>query len=126
MAWWDFFRPSGAGRFDVANAHTVELTSDEFFAAWAAGRSTRDVFGRPTALGGPIAFAYVDGNHAYEFARRDFENVDRFLQVGGFVLFDDSADGSHWEVTRVVAEVKRMANYRVVAKNPNYLFQRVG
>ncbi|WUH93705.1 Tellurium resistance [Streptomyces sp. NBC_00433] len=26
MAWWDFFRPSGAGQFDVANAHTVELT----------------------------------------------------------------------------------------------------
>ncbi|MFI0897142.1 Tellurium resistance [Streptomyces sp. NPDC020983] len=26
MAWRDFFRPSGAGQFDMANAHTVELT----------------------------------------------------------------------------------------------------
>lgn len=105
--------------------HTIELQSDEFFAAWSAGEQTRDVFGRPTSLGGPIAFAYVDGNHAYDYARRDFENVDRHLQPGGFVLFDDSADGSHWEVTRVVAEVKRMANYRVVARNPNYLFQKI-
>jgi hypothetical protein len=106
--------------------HTVELQSDDFFAAWAERTTTRDVFGRPAALGGPIAFAYVDGNHAYDFARRDFENVDRHLEPGGFVLFDDSADGSHWEVTRVVAEVKKLANYRVVAKNPNYLFQKIG
>jgi uncharacterized protein involved in tellurium resistance len=26
MAWWSFLRPSGAAQFDVANAHTVELT----------------------------------------------------------------------------------------------------
>ncbi|MDF9812936.1 Tellurium resistance [Streptomyces sp. SPB162] len=26
MAWWKFLRPSGASQFDVANAHTVELT----------------------------------------------------------------------------------------------------
>lgn len=26
MSWWRFLRPSGAGQFDVANAHTVELT----------------------------------------------------------------------------------------------------
>jgi uncharacterized protein involved in tellurium resistance len=26
MAWWSFLRPSGAQQFDVANAHTVELT----------------------------------------------------------------------------------------------------
>jgi uncharacterized protein involved in tellurium resistance len=26
MAWRDFFRPSGAAQFDMANAHTVELT----------------------------------------------------------------------------------------------------
>ena len=26
MAWWSFLRPSGAQQFDVANAHSVELT----------------------------------------------------------------------------------------------------
>jgi tellurite resistance protein TerA len=26
MAWWSFLRPSGGQQFDVANAHTVELT----------------------------------------------------------------------------------------------------
>ena len=106
--------------------HTVEATSDEFFEKWGAGAEVTDVFGRRVKLGGPISFCYIDGNHSYEFARRDFENADRFLEPGGFILFDDSADGSHWEVTRVIAEVKQMANYRVVNKNPNYLVQKTG
>jgi hypothetical protein len=75
-------------------------------------------------FGGPIAFAYIDGNHAYDFARRDFENTDRFLVPGGFILFDDSADGSEFEVTRVVQEVLNSDAYEIVAKNPNYLLRK--
>jgi hypothetical protein len=106
--------------------HTIEMVSDDFFGAWAAGRRTADVFDRQVQLGGAISFCYIDGNHSYEFARRDFENTHRFLEVGGFVLFDDSADGSTWEVCRVVEEIKSRGDYRLVVKNPNYLFQRVG
>lgn len=104
---------------------TAELLSDEFFAAWADERLISDLFGRRIRLGGPISFCFIDGNHSYEFARRDFENADRFLEPGGYILFDDSADGSKWEVTRVVEEVKRSAQYRVVAANPNYLVQKI-
>ena len=104
--------------------HTIELFSDEFFEAWAAGQERRDLFARPVTLGGPISFCYIDGNHSYEFARRDFENTDRFLEPGGFILFDDSADGTKFEVGAVIDEVKQLPNYRVVLKNPNYLFQK--
>jgi len=104
--------------------YPVEVLSDEFFRLWQEGAAVRDVFGRERRLGGPIAFAYIDGNHTYEFARRDFENVDRWLEPGGFVLFDDSADGSGWEVCRVVAEVAASGRYRLAARNPNYLFQK--
>jgi hypothetical protein len=103
---------------------TVEMTSDEFFQAWASGWSGTDVFDRPVQLGGPLSFCYIDGNHSYEFARRDFENTDRFLEPGGFVFFDDSADGSGWDVCRVVAEVARRPDYELVIKNPNYLFRK--
>ncbi|MGB9181383.1 MAG: class I SAM-dependent methyltransferase [Pyrinomonadaceae bacterium] len=104
--------------------HTVEMLSDDFFAAWKRGDETQDVFGRPIKLGGPISFCYIDGNHTYDFARRDFEHTDEFLERGGFILFDDSADGSAWEVCRVVEEVKAGGKYEVVAKNPNYLFKK--
>jgi hypothetical protein len=105
--------------------YTIEAISDEFFAAWAEGHTITDVFGRSVKLGGPISFCYIDGNHTYDFARRDFENTDQFLEPGGFVLFDDSADGSIWEVSRVIEEVKLNPRYRFVVKNPNYMFQKI-
>ena len=55
----------------------------------ASGRRS-DVFGRSFQLGGPISFCYIDGNHTDDLAKRDFENCDRYLEKGGFVLFDDS------------------------------------
>lgn len=104
--------------------YTVELFSDEFFDAWREGREERDVFGRRVRLGGPIGFCYIDGNHSYEYARRDFDNADEFLEPGGFLLFDDSADGSGWEVCQVVAEVQESGRYDLIIKNPNYLFRK--
>ena len=106
--------------------HTMELFSDDFFAAWERGERKTDLWGRVVQMGGPISFCYVDGNHTYEYARRDFTNVDRYLEVGGFVLFDDSADGTKFEVGRVIDEVKKLDGYQLIIKNPNYLFQKVG
>lgn len=105
--------------------HTIEVFSDEFFAAWGSRERCTDLFGNSCEPGGPISFCYIDGDHSYAQARRDFENADRFLEIGGFILFDDSADGSTFEVARVVEEVKRLPHYRVVVKNPNYLVQKV-
>jgi len=104
--------------------HTIEMLSDEFFDAWRERRRVQDVFNREIELGGPISFCYIDGNHTYEFARRDFEHCDEFLEAGGFVLFDDSADGSGWDVCKVVEEVSASPRYQLVMKNPNYLFRK--
>lgn len=105
--------------------HTIEACSDDFFAAWASDRDAVDVFGRPVQLGGPISFCFIDGDHRYEAAARDFRNVDRFLEPGGFILFDDSADGSKWEVTRVIDDMMQLGTYQVVIRNPNYLVQKI-
>jgi len=103
---------------------TIEEFSDEFFNMWANNQTVIDVLGRNVKLGGPISFAFIDGNHTYSFAKRDFENVDRFLEKGGFVLFDDSSDYSHWEVNRVAKEVLKSGGYELIARNPNYLFRK--
>jgi hypothetical protein len=104
--------------------YTIELFSDDFFDAWRTNRDVQDVFERPIRLGGPISFCYIDGNHTYDFARRDFEHCDEFLEPGGFILFDDSADDTQWEVRRVVREVAETGRYQLVVKNPNYLFRK--
>jgi len=71
-----------------------EKTSDDFFNQWANDNIECDIFKREFILGGKISFAYIDGNHSYEYVKRDFLNCDKYLENGGFILFDDSADFS--------------------------------
>lgn len=110
--------------FSAALPHTVELASDEFFAAWRSAAEVVDVFDRPVVLGGPLSFCYIDGNHSYEYAKRDFEHCHEHLERGGFILFDDSGDASAWEVRQVVSEARASRSYDVAARNPNYLLRR--
>ncbi len=86
-------------------------------------RTTRKESRSPSAA--PISFAFIDGNHTYDFVRRDFEGIDRHLEIGGFVLFDDSSDSGGFEVNRLMKEVEALPRYDLVAKNPNYLFRKV-
>jgi Methyltransferase domain len=104
--------------------HTFEMFSGDFFAAWSAGRELEDLFGAKVRLGGPIAFAYIDGNHTWEASRADFANVDRHLVPGGFVLFDDSEDDGPFGSTRSAHEVLADPRYELVFKTPNYFFRK--
>lgn len=101
----------------------IVSSSDHFFAEWAAGNSKTEFFSREVVLGGPIAFAYIDGDHTYEQSLKDFRNVDRHLEVGGYVVFDDSAGG--WECSRTAREAIQRSDYRLVDKRPNYCIQKI-
>ena len=104
--------------------YTIECFSDEFFRRWFANEETVDVFDRPVTLGGMLSFCYINGNNTYEFAKRDFENTDWALVSGGFILFDDSVDGSFWEVNQLTREIASEHQYELVSRNPNYLFRK--
>jgi len=105
--------------------HTFEMTSDDFFACWQAGKTTSDILGRAYALGGPLSLCFVDGNHTYECVKRDFLNRDTFLEVGGFILFDDSTLLKD-DMYMLKPEVEATGRYKLVAKNPYHLFQKTG
>ncbi len=102
--------------------YTIESFSDEFFSLWERCVKVKDVFGRDIKLGGKFSFCYIDGNHTYDYARRDFENVNKYLDVGGYILFDDSFDGNAFGLTKLMKEIKNNKSYKLVMKNPNYLF----
>lgn len=105
--------------------NTIELFSDEFFENWRESKTVVDIWGRQATLGGAVSFAYLDGNHQYEYVKRDFENIHRHLVKGGFVFFDDSAVYIKSGVRDFIREVKKRKDYEVVIKNPNYLLRRV-
>lgn len=104
--------------------HTIHARSDDFFNLWSDAAAVKDVFGNTATLGGPVAFAYIDGDHSYEAARRDFENIDRYLLPGGFILLDDSASGSSFGSAKWVQEVIKTKKYKAEMRNPNYLLQK--
>ncbi len=106
--------------------HHIQLNSDDFFAAWSRSEHRTDFFGQPAMLGGPIALAYIDGDHSYEQSRRDFENVDRFIAPGGFVIFDDSADWTDWGSQRTAREAAARSDYELVNRAPNYCLRKRG
>ena len=104
--------------------YTIEEFSDEFFDLWSKKANVTDVFNRQIQLGGPVSFVYIDGNHTYEYAKRDFENAARFLDKGGFVLFDDSSWLSPFGCAELMKEIMDNTEFQLVMKNPNYLFQK--
>lgn len=98
--------------------------SDTFFANWRKNAAAEDVFGRTTSTGGPIAFAYIDGDHSFTQAKKDFENTAEFLLPGGFILLDDSADGLPFGSAKMIQEIKKDKRFSVVMKNENYLVRK--
>lgn len=106
--------------------HSIEATSDKFFELWEEGKNVKDIFGQVAKLGGEISFCYIDGNHEFEFAKKDYLNASRKLEIGGFILFDDSFDGgSFGSGINLMKEVKKDKRFELVMKNPNYLFKKV-
>jgi hypothetical protein len=66
----------------------------------------------------------VDGNQSYAGAKLDFQNCDTFLEVGGFILFDDSTLKS-FGVHQLMPEILATRRYQLAAKNPNHLFKKI-
>jgi hypothetical protein len=104
--------------------YAIEEMSDEFFRLWEANSTCSDVLGREISLGGEISFCYIDGNHTYEFAKRDFVNTDKYLEKDGFILFDDSSDASPFGCRQLMEEIIDNGHYELVVKNPNCLFRK--
>jgi hypothetical protein len=105
--------------------HAIKLFSDEFFEKWHNKQTFLDIFNQSVVLGGKLSFAYIDGNHTYEYAKRDFINVHQNLVPGGFILFDDTTDDNPFGLTKLMKEIKKRSDYLLVFKNPNYLFKKV-
>lgn len=56
----------------------VTATSDDFFSTQAASRITR-----------PVDLAFIDGMHLFEYALRDFINIECYASPYGLVVIDD-------------------------------------
>ena len=79
------------------NASIFATTSDDYFA-------TRDV--RSDLGGRPIDLAFIDGMHQFDFALRDFINVEKHCTPQSTVLIHDC-----YPLTRATAERERQTQF---------------
>jgi hypothetical protein len=73
-------------------AKVYQETSDEFFAVRSSGLTAgNEVFGPgcDVLVGNPIDLAFIDGMHLWEYALRDFMNMERFANASGTIVLDD-------------------------------------
>jgi hypothetical protein len=81
------------------NARRWEMTSDQFF---------HEYVGSPDVI-------FIDGDHHYDVAQRDFENAAKILMPGGTILLHDVWPGSRidarpeacGDVYRLVDEIRQ-------------------
>lgn len=111
------------------HVHPMLMWSAELLSAWQESLEVSDLFGNNLRLGRAVAFAFIDGNHGYDFVKADFKAVDKVMMPGGVVLFDDSADltGSPG-VRRFMKELKSGpladGRYSLISKASNYLIRK--
>jgi hypothetical protein len=102
--------------------YTIEGISSSFFEKWKNQETVNDVFDRSVRLGGALSFCYIDGDHAPESVALDFRLCDQYLARNGYLFFDDST----WDdVNVVMQQILATGRYRLVMRNPNYLFQKI-
>jgi predicted O-methyltransferase YrrM len=104
--------------------YSIQSTSAAFFDRWERNEEVNDVFGRTVKLGGPISFAYIDGDHHLEVAQNDFNSVAKRLLPGGLVLLDDSAKGLPYGSSAMMGVLTAREDFEVVGRNPNYLLRK--
>lgn len=75
------------------------------------GRTSHQALPQMEAEGIRIDFAFIDGWHTFDYALLDFFYVDRMLNVGGVVVFDDTLYPAVRKVCRYVATNR---NYSVL------------
>jgi hypothetical protein len=77
------------------------MTSDDFFSNYTVGSSRKgmgDIVNRPFP---PLDLAFIDGMHLWEFALRDFINIERFSHGRTVIVLDDVMPYNQEIATRV-------------------------
>jgi Methyltransferase domain len=105
--------------------YTIHARSADFLVQWTKNEPATDVFGRTVQLGGDLAFAYIDGDHSYATAAMEFRYIDACLLPGGVLLLDDSGRGMPFGSVQLAEEIRHRSDYRLVARNPNVMFQKL-
>ena len=73
-------------------------------------------------------WVYIDGNHLYEYVKKDLEIYYRKIKVGGYLAGDDYTDGNWWKggVKKAVDEFVESQNIQMIEiKGAQFILKKV-
>ncbi len=94
-----------------------------FLNYWTEGKELIDCFDNKNNLGGEIAFAFIDGGHAYDLCKQELELLVPHFITGSKILLDDSAKGQNFGSARLAQEIKSDARFSIISAKGNLLFE---
>jgi hypothetical protein len=100
----DTFQESGSGLLFRANLKYKNLTI-------ICGDSTSDRVVKNFTKFAPFDLAFIDGNHAYDFVKKDFENTKNLMSDKGLICFHDIMAPSAPDVGRFYNKLKKDKKY---------------
>jgi hypothetical protein len=84
----------GRGGWDYVPGDNIAFFKNVLFSGMA--KNVRPInllsWAAAAAWDRPISLLWIDGNHGYEAARRDFVDWSKFVIQGGYIAFHDSID----------------------------------
>ena len=58
----------------------------------------------------------IDGNHSYEYVKKDYENYSQFIKKGGIIAFHDALlEGNRYGTPRVLKELPKHKEIKFIA-----------
>ena len=103
------FEGTKARLADHANVQYWRMTSDDFFEQFPE----------------KLDWVYIDGNHFYDWVKRDIENALKVVKPGGYVCGDDyywHVDG-RYQVKEAVRDVLAGTDFRLKVVNEQFMIR---
>jgi len=125
-AWYGGALARSQSDMDAIHAFVLERFAEEIAAGTVVVHRTPSAAAARSFAGGPLDWAYVDGNHLYPFVRGDLDAVAPKGRVGGFLAGDDYGSAGWWEdgVRRAVDEFVERSDFEPVLLRGQFLLRR--
>lgn len=97
---------------NISNYSDRELLYNQNVETFIYGDSANKSIIKKAEELGKYDCVFIDGNHSYEYVKKDHENYSKLVKVGGIVAFHDAfLEGDRYGTPRVLSELSEEINY---------------
>jgi predicted O-methyltransferase YrrM len=92
---------------NIRNYADREILYNQNVENFVWGDSTNEDVIKEVKKFGEFDCLFIDGNHSYEFVKKDYENYSKLVKLGGIVAFHDAfGEGERYGTPRVLDEIE--------------------